>query len=162
MAMDGRYSKIPVPPKFADKIAQDAVHNARTSMRGFNWSEESIQSMEPMSRNGQVGVRTSQKKVMYQEEGTRSRLMHEVDGKIVKIKNAGQPERFVRGAGVGLPGFVNIPGRGQVWRDQKWRHPGVRGRHFMQDAVDKAVNDNVSGIRRWLGATFAAMKKRSR
>ena len=51
----------------------------------------------------------------------------------------GDGPHFRRGGHVGEPGFVDIPHVGKVWRDQRWRHPGVKGRNFMKNGLNKAV-----------------------
>lgn len=54
----------------------------------------------------------------------------------------GDGPHFRRGGHVGEPGYVNIPHRGQVWRDQRWLNPGIQGRGFMQAALQRAIAEN--------------------
>jgi len=41
---------------------------------------------------------------------------------------------------------VDIPHRGKVWRDQRWRHPGLQPKNFMRDAITSAIRDERSSI----------------
>jgi hypothetical protein len=50
---------------------------------------------------------------------------------------------------VGEPGYVNIPHRGKVWRDQRWRHPGLKPRNFLRDGLNKAIKDNQPAVQAW-------------
>jgi hypothetical protein len=82
---------------------------------------------------------------MYVEHGTKPRIMRELEGKIIPMGGG----RFVRAVGVGKPGFVTLPGGVKVWRDQKWRHPGIKPQHFMQDSVEEALREYLPAIQRF-------------
>jgi hypothetical protein len=140
----------PIPPELAAKISADAVKNARELMKGFGWSDKSLQALQPKPGQGEVGILTTQKYLIYQEKGTQPFLMHWVAGRTLPLScPQGDGPHFRRGGHVGEPGYVDIPHRGKVWRDQRWRHPGLKGRNFMRDGLNKAIADNQPLVQAW-------------
>lgn len=144
-------AKIPVPNHLALRISNDAVANARSAMGGFGWSAKSMQALQPMAEDGKVGIRTSQKYLMHQERGIKPFLMTWVNGRTLPMGcKSGDGPHFRRGGHVGEPGYVSVPHVGQVWRDQKWRHPGIVGKNFMKSGLEKAISDNQPVVKQWL------------
>lgn len=142
--------KVPIPPQLANKISQDAVANARNQMGGYGWSDKALQALQPMGSEGVVGIKTTLKYLMYQERGTKPFLMWWVNGRTLAIPCAqGDGPHFRRGGHVGEPGMVNIPHVGQVWRDQRWRHPGLQSRGFMWNGLQQAIKENQPLIKQW-------------
>jgi hypothetical protein len=142
--------QIPIPAALAAKISADAVKNAREAMKGFGWSEKSLQALQPKPGEGAVGIQTTQKYLIFQEKGTEAFLMHWVAGRTLPLGCAqGDGPHFRRGGHVGEPGYVTIPHRGKVWRDQRWRHPGLKPRNFMRDGLNKAIQDNQPAVQAW-------------
>jgi hypothetical protein len=134
----------------ATKISGDAVRFARESIQGLGWSSRSLEAIVPYPGEGLVGLKTTQRHLMYQERGTRPYLMYWVAGRTVPLGcKQGDGPHFRRGGHVGEPGFVNIPHRGQVWRDQRWLHPGVQPKGFMQAAIQRAIQENQPAIKAW-------------
>ncbi|WP_267716798.1 hypothetical protein [Streptomyces sp. CoH17] len=90
-----------------------------------------------------MGIEVNRKEhfLMYQEYGTKPYLMTSLEGKTVKIG-----QRFVHVKGVGQPGYVTLPGGVKVYRQQKWRHPGLKPRHFMRDSITQAVEEHKEEI----------------
>lgn len=141
---------IPVPPSVAHKVSTDAVRFAREAMKGFGWSDRCLQALSPYPGDGMVGIQTSLKFLMYQERGIKPFLMHWVAGRTIAMPCAqGDGPHFRRGSHVGEPGYVNIPHQGQVWRDARWRHPGLPGRNFMAQGIQAAVEQNRPMITAW-------------
>lgn len=136
--------RVPIPMSLSTKISNDAVRNARLEMRGYGWSDRSLQAIQAMPGVGQVGIKTTLKFLMYHERGTKPFLMFWVQGRTIPM-NGG----FRRGGHVGEPGWVNIPGRGKVWRDKRWQHPGLQSRNFMQRGLEQAITDNREAIQRY-------------
>lgn len=134
-----RLMYVPIPFKVSEKISTLAARRAREGIQRRQWSTEAVASLHPAPAEGKVGVRTSRKYLMYQERGTKPRLMTELEGKTVPIKG-----RFYRVRGVGLPGMgyqdrKRDPIKGPVWRDQRWRHPGIQPEGFMKNAISQAI-----------------------
>lgn len=143
--------KVPIPMELAQKISNDAVGYARNQMRTWNWSSKSLQAISPMPSEGNVGVKTSQKYLMYQERGIQPFLMHWVDNKTIPMKcKQGDGPHFRRGGHVGEPGYVDIPHVGKVWRAQRWHHPGLSPKNFMSGGLQQAIDANQSTINKWL------------
>lgn len=138
-------AKIPLPEDLARKISDKAVQNARQEMQGRGWS--SARSLEPRGEEGQVGITTSVRYLLYQESGIRPFLMKWVENRTVPMGcKMGDGPHFRRGSGVGQPGYVDIPHKGRVWRNQKWRHPGLKGTNIMHDAIRKAIQESRADI----------------
>lgn len=135
--------KIPIPQTLALKISNDAVKYAREAMHGYGWSDRALQAIQPMPGEGVVGIKTTLKYLMYQEKGTKPFLMWWVQGRTIPMAcKQGDGPHFRRGGHVGQPGYVDIPHVGRVWRDQRWRHPGIKGKGFMQQGVQQALAAN--------------------
>lgn len=147
--------KIPISGALSTKISNDAVRHSREGMKGYGWSDKSIQALSPMNQDGLVGVRTSAKYLMHQERGTKPFLMWWVNGRTVPMNSGtGGGTTFRRGGHVGEPGYVDIPGRGKVWRDQRWRHPGIQGKGFMRSGLEQAIEENRPLIKEWAASLF--------
>lgn len=149
-------AKVPIPSQLALKISQDAVRYAREEMQGYGWSDKTLQALQPMPGEGVVGIKTSLKYLMYQERGIQPFLMWWVNGRTVPLAcKQGDGPHFRRGSHVGEPGWVEIPHRGRVWRDARWRHPGLQPKNFMQKGLQRALTENQQLIksytRRMLG-----------
>jgi hypothetical protein len=151
-------AKVPIPAALATKVSNDAVKFAREEMRGYGWSDRALQAIAPMPGQGVVGIKTTLKYLMYQERGTQPFLMWWVQGRTVPLScKQGDGPHFRRGTHVGEPGYVDIPHVGRVWRDQRWRHPGLKGRGFMQRGLQKAIEANQSTIKNYARNLLGSM-----
>lgn len=143
-------AKLPIPKELAIKISNDAVGFARQQMQGWGWSEKSLQAIQSYSGEGLVGIKTSEKFLMHQERGIKPFLMWWVNGRVIPLGcGQGDGPHFRRGGNVGTPGYVNIPHVGKVWRDQRWRHPGLAPKNFMRDGLHQAIEKNQPAIQAW-------------
>lgn len=122
------------------KISEAAARNARTAMQTMGWSAASSGSVQPMHRPGYVGLRTTVDYVRFQNDGIKPFLMTWVEGRVVPINDSGTTH-FVLGKEVGQPGYVTLPGGMRKWRDQKWRHPGLKPKRFLEKALDDAMKE---------------------
>lgn len=66
----------------------------------------------------------------------------------IPTHNSGDGPHIRKGVAPGTPGYVNIPHRGRVWRDQRWRHPGIQPQRFMQTAIEAAIKSEQPTIKR--------------
>lgn len=136
-------ARVPIPTQLAHKISLDAVKYAREEMRGYGWSDRTLDALQPMPGEGVVGIKTTLKYLMHQERGIQPFLMWWVQGRTIPLGcKQGDGPHFRRGTHVGEPGYVDIPHRGQVWRDQRWRHPGLAPKNFMQKGLQRAITEN--------------------
>lgn len=143
-------AKIPIPLALTTQISNEAVRYAREEMGGYGWSSRSIDAIRAYPGEGLVGIKTSERYLMHQERGTQPYLMTWVQGRTIPMGcKQGDGPHFRRGANVGTPGFVNIPHKGKVWRDQRWRHPGIQGKHFLQNGLQRAIEENQPAIAAW-------------
>jgi hypothetical protein len=134
--------KVPAPRASCIKVSELAVKKARESAKSFGWSDKTLDALVPLPGDeaGTVGIRSTQKYVMHQERGIKPFLMTWVQDRTLPMAcKQGDGPHFRRGGHVGEPGYVNIPHVGQVWRDQRWRHPGLKPKNFMAKAIDDAI-----------------------
>lgn len=139
-------SRIPIPLALAQEISELAVRRAREGIRRRNWSTAAQESIFPAPKEGQVGIGTTLKYLRFQDKGTQPFLMRSLEGKTVPIKG-----RFFRVRGVGLPGMgyqdrKYDPFKGPIWREQRWRHPGIRAENFMRNAIQQALFESRSKV----------------
>jgi hypothetical protein len=143
-------TKVPIPAALALQISNNAVRYARENMHGYAWSDKSLQALQPLPGEGTVGIKTTLKYLMKQERGFQPYLMWWVAGRTVPLScKQGDGPHFRRGGHVGEPGMVNIPHQGQVWRDARWRHPGVAPKNFMQQGLQRAIAEAQPQIKAW-------------
>jgi hypothetical protein len=144
-------TRIPLPDPICQRLAQKAVQYAREDIAGRGWSSRSMGALVTYTPGqGLVGIKTSAKYLAYQNRGFAPFIMWWVDKKGGAIPlgcKAGDGPHFRRGGQAGKPGYVDIPHVGRRWRDQKWRHPGLKPKHFMQDAIVRALNEEKESIR---------------
>lgn len=134
--------QIPIPAQLSSLISNRAAQLATQKVKGYGWSSKSIEALTPYPGEGRVGIKTSVRYLMRQEEGIKPFLMWWVQDRTLPMGcGQGDGPHFRRGSKVGESGFVNIPHRGQVWRDQKWRHPGLKPKHFMEDSISQAIEE---------------------
>ena len=147
--------KLPLPANLADSISQRAAQLARESIQSMGWSEKSINAVQPMNGDGKVGIHTTQKYILAQSRGFKPFLMTWVEGRVVPLhdKASGQTH-FRYGKEVGQPGWVTLPGGVRVYREQKWRHPGLKPKNFLENAIQQAINEAKPKIQQQLRATL--------
>ena len=131
--------KLSIPRQVTSPVSQRAAQIARENAVARGW--KSSAALLPIAGAGYVGIKTEKKYHMYQEQGTKPFLMRSLEGKTVPI-NGPDGLHFVKVVGVGRPGWVTLPGGVKKWRDQKWRHPGIKPTNLMRDAVAQAVREN--------------------
>jgi hypothetical protein len=126
--------KIGVPHTLTREMADRATQIARADAVTRGWRTSS--ALTPVSGNGYFGVTSTLRYHMYQEKGTKPYLMTALEGKTIPMKTS-SGVRFIKVRDVGQPGYVTLPGGVKIWRDQKWRHPGLKPTNMMQTAVDQ-------------------------
>lgn len=143
-------TQVPLPLHTAAAISDLAAWHARQGIKRRNWSAKAQASIQPIHKKGVVGITTDLKYLHYQDKGIRPFLMTALEGKTVPIKG-----KFFRVRGVGLPGMGYQDRKyekykGPIYRDQRWRHPGIRPENFMQNAVSQAIVESGPYIRQRL------------
>lgn len=133
--------RLAAPIEMNRVIARRAVQKARENIRTRGWASSG--ALQPFAEKGQVGITSTMKHLIYQNRGFAPFVMWWVEGRMVPItdKQTGQTRR-IRGREPGKPGFVQIPGRGKVWRDQKWKHPGLKPKRFLEQSIQQAIKES--------------------
>lgn len=142
--------KVSLPQDICQQISTRAVQLAREDIKGRGWSNSSADSLDPFSQEGTVGIRTSVRYLLHQERGIKPFLMYWVDGRTVPLKGPNGTTSFRRGGHVGEPGWVTLPGGVRKWRDQRWRHPGLAPKSFLQTALEKAIKEAQPNIKQMM------------
>lgn len=134
-----------LPRSQSRKMSEIAVARAREYGDRRGW--KGTRYLEPVVTKGTVGIKVTRQYLLYQNYGTRPRLMYELEGKFVPMKTGGR-----RAKGVGQAGWVTLPGGVRVFRQQKWRHPGIKPTHFLEEAIEFAIKKNKKDLEHWLMA----------
>lgn len=137
----------PLTLEMSTAISQRAVQLARQNMARRGWSDASRMAIEAAPTEGKVGIRATAKHLVFQNKGIRPFLMTALEGKTVPING-----KLFRVKGVGLPGmgFQNRKGnpvKGSIWRQQRWRHPGIKPQGFLENSIKLAMMENQASIR---------------
>ena len=136
--------RVPVPREIAKDIAADAARLAREYAQGQQWSATSINSFMPVFDEGLIGIRTPLKHLHYQNAGTKPFVMWWAEGRIIPLPSGPILATRVGEEGWGFQDRKNkkrYPHTGKIWREQRWRHPGIDKTHFMQRAIKRAIKD---------------------
>lgn len=136
----------PASATVARTIAESAVALAKQygHMRGWKGTER----LQPAWGKGWVGIVTRDAPhLLYQEYGTKARIMWEVQGKTIPIRDS-TGLHFVTATDVGQPGWAHMPDGRIIWREQKWRHPGIKPTNFMNLALQDSIRINKQEIKR--------------
>jgi len=142
-------TRVPLPVDIASSICDEAARLCREDIVSRGWRTSG--AIMPFPDVGQVGLRTTVKYLMYQNEGIQPFVMFWVEGRTIPMAcKQGDGPHIRTGKGPGTPGWVDIPHVGRTWRDQKWRHPGLKPKRFMQSAISQAVTNNRSQIQNYL------------
>ena len=126
-------------------MSEIAVQRAREYGDRRGW--KGTRYLEPVVQKGTVGIKVTRKYLLYQNYGIKPRVMYELEGKFIPMKSGGRVAK-----GVGQPGWVTLPGGVRVFRQQKWRHPGIKPTYFLEEAIQFAIKKNKQNTKQWLMA----------
>ncbi len=141
-------TRIAAPAGITALIADKAVQNARNDLEKRNW--KSASALRPYSTEGKVGITSTVNYLLKQNSGFPEFVMWWVKNRVVPMgcpQGDGPHIRFGNPDSVGTPGYVDIPHRGKVWRQQRWKHPGLKPKRFMEKAISQAIKDSRREIR---------------
>lgn len=130
-----------IPSALCHRIAVQAVFFARQYMRMRSWRyAEELYPVWGPNRVG-IGIPRQLFYLNYQNEGTRPFIPWGLEGKIVPMAHG---KRFRTAVGVGMPGWIHDWREGQynhlIWRQQKWRNPGIKATWFINRAIGQALD----------------------
>ena len=138
---------IPAPIALTQIISDKAAQKGRENLRGRGW--KSSGALQPYSDVGIVGISSTVNYLLIQNKGFSPFVMWWVKNRTVPLSCAqGDGPHMRNGAGVGTPGYVDIPHKGKVWRPIRWRHPGLQPKRFMETSLTRAITDSRSEIRK--------------
>lgn len=128
-------------------MSEIAVQRAREYGDRRGW--KSTRYLAPVVAKGTVGIKLTRENfyLRFQNDGTPARVMYELEGKFIPMKTGGR-----RARGVGKPGWVTLPGGARVFRQQKWKHPGIKPTHFLEEAIEFAIKKSKKNTQDWLMA----------
>lgn len=149
---------ISAPAQLCQVLSKYAVENARKDIANRGW--RSSGALQPYYAQGEVGISATMKHLLYQNAGVKPFLMYWAEGRRLPLGcKMGDGPHLRTARGVGQPGYVDIPHRGRVWRNQKWRYPGLEPKRFIETAITKAINDNHDYIKREVVAAITGKGK---
>lgn len=150
----------PIPIEVSRQISDLAVQRAREGLQRRRWSQTAQLSLQPDAGPGKVGIKTTLKYLHIQEKGFGPFLMTALEGKVVPIKG-----KLFRVRGVGMPGMgyqdrKYEAHKGPIWREQRWRHPGIRAENFMRNAIQQALLESRPRLQQMVMDALAAREER--
>jgi hypothetical protein len=145
---------VAVPRNLCERVSQRAVQFAREDIQSRNWSDRSIQAISALPGEGRVGLQTSAKYLMHQNQGIRPFVMWWAEGRTIPLPDGNGGTHPVRATRVGQPGWVTLPGGVRKWREQRWRHPGLKPKNFLQDALERAMQEAHPELRKLMMGTL--------
>lgn len=139
---------VKVPAELCRRVSQKALNYAQEEMSRRGWSSNTARRLYTTEGDGVVGIASPDKHIFYQEHGINAFLMHALEGKKVPIG-----DRILTVRDVGKPGFVHIPRPGGgpdivKWRNQKWRHPGIKPQNILKNSLSRSILEEKPGINR--------------
>lgn len=140
---------VPAPADLTRQIADLASQNARQNLRGRGW--KSSGALKPYGDTGKVGISSTLNYLLIQNSGFPSFVMWWVKNRTVPLAckvGDGPHFRFGNPDAVGTAGWVDIPHQGKVFRQQRWRHPGLKPKRFMETAITQAIKDSRMDVQR--------------
>lgn len=150
-------TRVPAPKELCTQVSTRAVQFAREDIASRGWSDKAMQALVTHADEGRIGIQTTLKYVMHQNRGIRPFVMYWAEGRTIPLKGP-DGTHFVRAKGVGTPGWVTLPGGVRKWRDQRWRHPGLKPKNFLESALNRAVTDLKPQMRDLLMGTLTGGK----
>lgn len=146
--------RLPAPASIAGPLADLAAKKAREDITGRGW--QSSGALQPVFADGEVGIRSTMKHLIHQNQGFGPFVMWWVrDRKVPLGCKQGDGPHFRTGVGVGTPGYVDIPHVGKVWRDVRWQHPGLKPKRFLEKSIAGAVRESRDTIQQQLLAILS-------
>lgn len=146
----------PVPAKLCKKISDRAVEYAKMYGKRRGW--KSTLWLAPSYGVNKIGISVGMAFwLQFQNRGTHPFIPWGLEGKTVPLPH--KPSlfnphliNFRKAIGVGLPGFVHDPDdyNKLIWREAKWKNPGIKATYFMNKALHDAIEDYRDELKKYL------------
>jgi len=105
-------------------------------------------ALEAINSEGMIGIRAPDY-MLVQNFGAKPRIMNELVGKVIPIRLP-SGEIIFRTATIGNIGKLRITSRDEkgkiITSKISWRHPGIKGSHFIENALKQAFNEWTSSL----------------
>jgi hypothetical protein len=152
---------VPASQEICQQVSDRAAQLAKENIASLGWSNRSIQAMVAYAQDGKIGIKSTLKYLIHQDRGIRPFVMWWAEGRTIPM---GGPDgvHFVKAVGVGTPGYVTLPGGVRKWRDQRWKHPGLDPKNFMENALKQAVQDSRPGIQQMMMSAITGGRHNAR
>ena len=137
---------VPVPFEDTEKMSVRAAEIARADIVNRGWSQRSVDSIVADPKEGQVGLRSNEEHLYYQNRGFGPFVMWWAQDRVVPI-NDSNGTHYVTGKGVGTPGWVTLPGGVKKYRQVRWQHPGLEPKNFLENSITQAINEGKPSIK---------------
>ena len=119
-------------------------------MRMRSWRGAEL--LRPIWGPSRVGIKIPEELfyLKFQNRGTRPFIPWTLEGKVIPIP---RPNGVRTAVGVGLPGWIHDwrPGQYQhlIWREAKWRNPGISPTWFINRAIGQALGRFSSELKKY-------------
>ena len=144
-----------IPLQVRKKIASDAVKIAQRYMAKRGW--KSGDQLWPLVGSNSIGIDIGNAYwLKFQNQGTHSFIPWGLEGKIVPIPHIPslfnpRTINFRFANGVGMPGYVHDKDIYEklIWKNAKWKNPGIKATYFLNQALRQAVKNNLKLIHQY-------------
>lgn len=99
--------------------------------------------LQPINAEGMAGIRAPDYMIV-QNFGAKPRLMWELSGKVIPIRlpNGQIVFRTATASNIGKTKIVSRDEKGRIVTSKvSWRYPGLKGSHFIDNALKQAFNE---------------------
>jgi len=134
-------SRIPLPPSLAIELSRRAVEIAKDLAPKD--TGRGAAAILPTSDEGYIGM-TMPYYMQVQDQGAEPRLMTELAGKVVPIRDASGRMIFRSATleNIGRPKILSRDEKGRPTIIKKmWEHPGLEPKNFVQRSISQAVSE---------------------
>lgn len=132
-----------LPYNTARKISVRAVEIAKQIAP--RKTGKGAEGLQPSYSDGTVGITTTPETayMLVQNYGMEPRVMEELAGRTIPIRGANGSINF-RTASPRTIGTIKVVARdedGEIVSKIAWRHPGIKGSHFIEQAIEQATQE---------------------
>jgi len=135
-----------LPERITYQISRRAVEIAYETAPKDTGSGAS--KLQPINAEGMVGIRAPDYMVV-QNFGAKPRLMWELAGKVIPIRlpNGQIIFRTATSSNIGKMKITSRDEKGKIITSKmSWRYPGLKGSHFIENAMKQAFNEWARGV----------------
>ena len=133
-----------MPSDITKKISERATAIAR--QLAPKKTGKGAAGLRPTSQEGEIGIEIPEdvSYMLYQDQGAKPRIMRELAGKTIPIRNANGTINFRRATedNIGQRKILSRNEKGQIIKSRiTWRHPGIQGTRFIEKSLQQATSE---------------------